>query len=60
MLALWAAVNSTIEAPLELDVYIHYQHEYQPWALSLMTEYLVQGLPAWRVESACALHLPLP
>ena len=41
-------------------MYIHYQQVYLPWALSLMTAYLVRGLPAYRVESACALHLPLP
>ena len=65
LLALWVAANYSIDAPLAprsqpLDVYIHYQHEYQPWALSLRTAYLVRGMPAWRVESACALHLPLP
>ena len=65
VLALWASLPYTIAPPPTLpaqpyNVWIQRPDICQSWPLSLAAAYVVRGLPAWRVESARALHLPLP
>ena len=65
MLALWAVLPYTIAPPpvppsRPYNVWIRRPDICQSWPLSLAAAYLVRGLPAWRVESARALHLPMP
>ena len=65
VLALWASLPYTITPPpvppaQPYNVWIQHPDICQSWPLSLAAAYLVRGLPAWGVESARALHLPLP
>ena len=64
VLAPWASLPYTIAPPPSpparpYNVWIQHPDVCQSWPLSLAAAYVVRGLPAWRMESAHALHLPL-
>ena len=65
LLALWAAQPFPLSAPAQpppqpptVSVLDH--QSYMPWDYSLVTAYLVRGLPSWHVRCAAQLDVSLP
>ena len=65
LLALWAALPFPLSTPAQpppqpptVSVLDH--QSYVPWDYSLVTAYLVRGLPSWHVRCAAQLNVSLP